>query len=67
MALATRSPTRFNPGQVVMTQGVNDLVQRGVIDPRLYLLSFQVTATIKLWIITERDRSVTTLLLPDEY
>ena len=29
--------------------------------------SYQVTPTLKLWIITEGDRSVTTLLLPDEY
>ena len=32
------------------------------------LLSAYTTATNeKLWIITERDRSVSTLLLPDEY
>lgn len=29
--------------------------------------SYQVAADLKLWIITEWDRSVTTLLLPDEY
>ncbi|QNE50873.1 hypothetical protein [Klebsiella michiganensis] len=29
--------------------------------------SYQVEPDLKLWIITERDRSVTTLLLPDEY
>lgn len=29
--------------------------------------SYQVTETEKLWIITEADRSVTTLLLPEEY
>jgi hypothetical protein len=29
--------------------------------------SYQVTDTEKLWIITEADRSVTTLLLPAEY
>ena len=29
--------------------------------------SYQVTDTDKLWIITEADRSVTTLLLPTEY
>ncbi|MBV8893775.1 MAG: hypothetical protein JO266_17710 [Acidobacteria bacterium] len=29
--------------------------------------SYQVTAGEKLWIITEGDRSVTTLLLPGEY
>ena len=31
------------------------------------LSSYQVTETEKLWVITEADRSVTTLLLPDEY
>jgi hypothetical protein len=31
------------------------------------LSSYEVTETEKLWIITEADRSVTTLLLPDEY
>lgn len=29
--------------------------------------SYQVTPDLKLWIITEWDRSVTTLLLPSEY
>lgn len=29
--------------------------------------SYPVTATEKLWVITEADRSATTLLLPDEY
>jgi hypothetical protein len=31
------------------------------------LSSYPVTDTEKLWIITEADRSVTTLLLPSEY
>jgi hypothetical protein len=29
--------------------------------------SYQVTRDLKLWIITEWDRSITTLLLPSEY
>jgi hypothetical protein len=29
--------------------------------------SYPITETQKLWIITEADRSVTTLLLPEEY
>ncbi len=29
--------------------------------------SYQVAPGLKLWIITEWDRSVTTLLLPSEY
>jgi hypothetical protein len=31
------------------------------------LSSYQVTDAEKIWIITEADRSVTPLLLPDEY
>ncbi|MBV8050961.1 MAG: hypothetical protein JOZ80_07230 [Acidobacteriaceae bacterium] len=31
------------------------------------LSSYQVSETATLWIITEADRSVTTLLLPEEY
>lgn len=31
------------------------------------LSSYQVTETEKVWIITEADRSVTTVLLPEEY
>jgi len=29
--------------------------------------AYQLTQHSKLWIITEADRSVTTLLLPEEY
>jgi hypothetical protein len=36
-------------------------------DGERLLSSYQVTPTLKLWIITEWDRSATTLLLPDEY
>jgi len=98
MALAVLSQPRFRAGQLVMTAGVNDLVQRGALDPVPYLQrhrhgdwgdlcnddkrqndaalksgedrlfsSYQVAPGLKLWIITEWDRSVTTLLLPDEY
>lgn len=100
MALAVLnlvSPPRFPSGQVVMTAGINDLVQQGQFNPVPYLRrhlrgdwgdlddcdrrsndaalksgdrlfsSYQVTPTLKLWIITEWDRSVTTLLLPSEY
>jgi len=80
-----------------MTAGVNDLVQRGALNPVPYLRrhldgdwgdlcdedrrsndvalkngdrlfsSYRVSDDLKLWIITEWDRSVTTLLLPSEY
>ncbi|CAN7761597.1 hypothetical protein LJR039_007123 [Pseudorhodoferax sp. LjRoot39] len=88
----------FALGRIVMTQGVDALVQAGVIDPPLlYVLlhvvgdwsemsfedrrhnlqavldedrivsAFQVTDAVKIYVITEGDRSVTTLLLPSEY
>lgn len=31
------------------------------------LSSYRTTADEKIWVITEADRSVTTLLLPEEY
>jgi hypothetical protein len=31
------------------------------------LSSYQITETTKIWVITEADRSVTTLLLPEDY
>ncbi|MBV59839.1 MAG: hypothetical protein CMH65_00890 [Nevskiales bacterium] len=92
------SQARFPAGQVVMTSGVDELVQEGRLNPNTYLRrhfcgdwgdlcnddwrqndaalksgedrlfsSYQVTPDLKLWIITEWDRSVTTLLLPSEY
>lgn len=101
MALAVLiipSQARFASGQVVMTIGVDALVEEGRLDPAPYLYrhlsgdwgdlddsdrrlndaalqsgedrlmsSYQVAPDVKLWIITEWDRSVTTLLLPDEY
>lgn len=35
-------------------------------DARL-LSSYQVAANVRVWIITEADRSATTILLPEEY
>ena len=96
--LTSVSQARFAPGQVVMTIGVDALVQQGRLNPAPYLRrhlggdsgdlddsdrrqndaalrsgeerlfsSYQVARDLKLWIITEWDRSVTTLLLPSEY
>lgn len=97
MALISLSQPHFPAGQVVMTAGISELVQRGIYNPVLYLQrhlngdwgdicdedrrlnddalasdgrlfsSYKITPTLKIWIITEWDRSVTTLLLPDEY
>ena len=89
--------SRFPPGQIVMTAGVDELVKQGRLNPSVYLhrhlngdwgdldaddkrlndaaleqgdrvlSSYQVTPDLKVWIITEWDRSVTTVLLPHEY
>ena len=101
MALAVLiipSQARFATGQIVMTSGVDALIEAGRLDPAPYLYrhlsgdlgdlndsdrrlndaalqsgedrlfsSYQVAPNLKLWIITEWDRSVTTLLLPSEY
>ena len=97
-ALILPSQARFDSGQIVVTIGINALIEEGRLDPVPYLYrhlsgdwgdlddgdrrlndtalqsgddrlfsSYQVTPDLKLWIITEWDRSVTTLLLPSEY
>ena len=101
MALAVLvlpSQARFDSGRIVMTTGVDTLIDEGRLNPAPYLYrhlcgdwgdlddsdrrlndaalqsgedrlfsSYQVAPNLKLWIITEWDRSVTTLLLPSEY
>ncbi|WP_211460851.1 hypothetical protein [Collimonas silvisoli] len=96
--ISTIPNVRFSPGQIVVTQGVDSLIQQGRFNPndllrrhldgdwgdlddndrqqndaallsgddRLFS-SYQVAPDLKIWIITEWDRSVTTLLLPSEY
>jgi hypothetical protein len=46
--------------QAIIHEGDADRQQR-------VLSSYRTSAGAKLWIITEWDRSVTTILLPDEY
>ena len=47
-----------------MTKQENELsVEKGF----RILSAYTLTAGVKIWIITEADRSVTTLLLPSEY
>lgn len=89
---------RFEPGHLVMTNGVAELVQQGHFNPSAYLSrhlsgdwgnlsdndwrqndaalksgedrlfsAYKISPDCKVWIITEWDRSVTTLLLPSEY
>ena len=91
-------PPLFPTGPLAVTEGVEELVLQGQLNPTPYLhrhisgdwgdlcdddrrqndaalasgedrlfSSYQVTPDLKLWIITEWDRSVTTLLLPSEY
>lgn len=88
---------KFDPGHIVYTPGIEDLITSGyalVIAKSLArhltgdwgdldehdrqenelslkkgyrLLSSYETIAGKIWIITEADRSATTILLPDEY
>lgn len=93
MALVRLSQPLFPAGDIVMTQGVSALIQRGELNPSPYLQrdwgdlcdedrctnddalkqgdrlfsSYRVTPALTIWIITEWNRSVTTLLLPSEY
>lgn len=89
----------FEPGALMMTNGVHTLIEQGLLNAHSYLnrhltgdwgdigdedklsnqqalqygerlfSAYEIDAgdQKKLWIITERDRSVTTLLLPCEY
>lgn len=73
----------FSHGQMVATPGALALLEQANKSPLEFLSrhfrelglkcrfrlmsSYQVTQTEKLWVITEADRSVTTLLLPAEY
>ncbi|APQ11016.1 DUF6094 domain-containing protein [uncultured Pseudomonas sp.] len=90
---------RFDPGRIVMTAAVSELVERGELNPVTYLrrhlqadwgeldhedkhsndqalrlgnrlfsnYETPMSDEPRLWIITEADRSVTTLLLPSDY
>lgn len=91
---------KFNPGQLVVTRGVNDLITTNEEFAKHVSLSlrrhlsgdwgnlcdddrvsnelalkgedrlfsaYEKEGVAKIWIITEWDRSVTTVLFPDEY
>lgn len=69
---ATKSPLEFLSRHLRGDWG--DLCQEDRTENELSLKygfrlmsSYPITETEKLWIITEADRSVTTLLLPSEY
>lgn len=97
MTRKSSSKPLFSPGRVVMTNGVDRLIQSGQLNPVRYLQrhlrgdwgdlpdedrrrnddavkagarlfsEYKVSPRLTLWIITESDRSVTTVLLPSEY
>lgn len=97
MAVDDSSPPRFKLGRLLMTAGVDALIQEGRLNPLPYLRrhlradwgdlcdadwrrnnaalpsgdrllsSYTIAPDITLWIITDGDRGVTTLLLPSEY
>jgi hypothetical protein len=91
---------KFNPGQLVVTKGVNDLIaineefakhvslslsrhlsgdwgnlcdedrvsnEAALLEGDRLLSAYEKEGVAKIWIITECDRSVTTVLFPDEY
>lgn len=91
---------KFNPGQLVMTRGVNDLIasneefakhvmlslkrhmagdwgnlcdedrvtnESALLDGERLFSAYTKVGVPPIWIITEWDRSVTTVLFPDEY
>jgi hypothetical protein len=91
---------KFNPGRMVVTRGVNDLIAKDEEFAKHVLLSikrhlagdwgdlcdedrvanelalkegqrllsaYKKEGLPKIWVITEWDRSVTTVLFPDEY
>ena len=41
--------------------------RRAIVEGRKVMSSYPLDAHTKVWVITEADRSVTTLLLPSEY
>ena len=41
--------------------------ERAIIDGSRILSAYQLRNEVRIWIVTESDRSVTTILLPEEY
>lgn len=70
-ANTTLAPVRFSLGRMFITQGAsNDDHQENLFSVDKYLRIFSAFKTakdVKLWVITEADRSATTILLPSEY
>jgi hypothetical protein len=76
MQKITKEPL-FGVGQLVATPGAGDWGELPVEDRTENFLSvergfrvlssYHTLAGERIWVITEADRSLTTLLLPDEY
>jgi hypothetical protein len=60
---------RFSLGQIVSTPGAEDRLEneRSVSDGCRILSAYHLRDGTKIWVITEADRSATTILLPEEY
>jgi hypothetical protein len=72
MAEAGQSPREFIRRHVTGDWGEMSADDRKLNDEALFTCerifsSYKTARGVRLWVITERDRSATTLLLPDEY
>ena len=76
-ALEALAAAGINPTQVLARHATGDWGDLGAEDKRLndgavkedtrLLSAYKLAGGVKVWIITEADRSITTGLLPDEY
>lgn len=58
---------KFEPGNVYSTPGVNAKLEDAGFMRLMSVYKRKDHPDDTIWIITEADRSVTTILLPDEY
>jgi hypothetical protein len=76
-ALSTMTELGISPLELIHRHATGDWGDLGAEDQQQNLLairsgmrvfsSYKISASVKIWIITEADRSSTTVLLPDEY
>lgn len=76
-AIAAMAPSGEKPGQFLRRHAAGDwgdicpedkILNDEAIEVGARLLSaYRTSLGVRLWIITEADRSVTTILLPEEY
>ena len=50
-----------------VSAGDSDLNDQATLDGSRILSAYRTSKGVRLWVVTERDRSATTLLLPSEY